>query len=345
MIKRAAPTKATVLFLGESGVGKERFAQMLHNISKRADKPFVAVNCAAIPEQLIESELFGVERGGFSGATQSRPGRFERADGGTLFLDEISALSLIAQGKLLRALQESEIERIGDTRVRKVDVRVVAATNDDLRILVDAGRFREDLFYRLNVFPVNIPPLRERRADIPLLLDYFLDRYSRLHGRRVTGFSERALDALMAYAWPGNIREIENIVERGVILAPDDGAVDTPHLFVSGERVRGDERIRASEFRIGATGALQTTISNGIPPAKEPLDEKRLVEVLRCAIESNLVTFDGMEDLLVQTASDITHGNIAAAAKLLGATRARIAYRLDKIKEDKGFDPPGPRMG
>lgn len=169
MIERVARTRATVLFLGESGVGKEQFARTLHNISERTSQPFVAINCAAIPEQLIESELFGVEKGAFSGASHSRPGRFERADGGTLFLDEIGTLSLVAQGKLLRALQEGEIERVGDTRVRKVDLRIVAATNEDLRKLVGAGKFREDLFYRLNVFPVQIPPLRDRKEDILLL--------------------------------------------------------------------------------------------------------------------------------------------------------------------------------
>ena len=179
MLTRVATTRATVLFTGESGVGKELFAAMLHRISPRKDKPFIALNCAAIPENLIESELFGVERGAYTGASSSRPGRFERADGGTLFLDEVGTLSLVGQGKLLRALQEGEIERVGGVRTIKLDVRVVAATNVDLQAEVRAGRFREDLYFRLEVFPIHLPPLRERREDIPLLMNYFLHRYVR----------------------------------------------------------------------------------------------------------------------------------------------------------------------
>jgi predicted hydrocarbon binding protein len=193
MVQRVAPTNATVLFLGESGVGKEVFARMLHRLSSRSHKPFVAVNCAAIPESLIESELFGAERGAFTGATQSRAGRFERADGGTLFLDEIGTLSAGAQGNLLRVLQEGEIERLGDTHTRRVDVRVIAATNVDLREEAAAGRFREDLFFRLNVFPIRVTPVRERREDIPLLMTHFLGKFNRLHGRRLTGFTQRAV--------------------------------------------------------------------------------------------------------------------------------------------------------
>jgi two-component system response regulator HydG len=183
-LSRVARTTATVLFTGESGVGKEKFASMLHRISPRKDQPFIAVNCAAIPETLIESELFGVERGAYTGASHSRPGRFERASGGTLFLDEIGMLSFVAQGKLLRALQEGEVERVGGTRGIAVDVRVVAATNEDLRLAVREGRFREDLFFRLNVFPIHLPPLRERRDDIPLLMNHFLNHYRRKHGSR-----------------------------------------------------------------------------------------------------------------------------------------------------------------
>ena len=314
MLQRVATTRATVLFLGESGVGKEQFARTLHNISDRAAQPFVAINCAAIPEQLIESELFGVEKGGFSGASQSRPGRFERANGGTLFLDEIGTLSVFAQGKLLRALQEGEIERIGDTKVRKVDVRVVAATNEDLRQLVEAGKFRADLYYRLNVFPIRIPPLRERKEDILLLVEHFLNRYSALHQRQIKGLTEAAIDALMFYAWPGNIRELENIIERGVILAPDGGGIDVMHLFTSGEVVR-PEQSPDSEAAAGMTTA-----------------DAPLPDLLRQLLINGQVSMDGLEEIAITQAVELAHGNISAAAKILGTTRARLAYRLSGRK-------------
>ena len=314
MIQRVAPTRATVLFLGESGVGKEKFARTLHDVSPRAAQPFVAINCAAIPETLIESELFGVEKGGFSGAAQSRPGRFERADGGTLFLDEISSLSLVAQGKLLRTLQEGEIERIGDIRVRRVDVRVIAASNDDLRELVDAGRFRADLYYRLNVFPVRIPPLRERKEDILLLVEHFLNHYSALHGRPVSGLTESAIEALLQYAWPGNIRELENIIERGAILAPDGCGIDIMHLFTSGEKIQPEPAAAATPRAPaeGTTGQLQG--------------------LLRAALADGALSLDTLEELALDAAVDLAAGNVSAAAKILGTTRARVAYRLSGRK-------------
>ena len=330
MLQRVASTKATVIFLGESGVGKEQFARTLHAISDRAEQPFVAINCAAIPEQLIESELFGVEKGGYSGASQSRPGRFERANGGTLFLDEIGTLSVFAQGKLLRALQEGEIERIGDTRVRRVDVRVVAATNEDLRQLVEAGQFRADLYYRLNVFPVHIPPLRERKEDILLLVEHFLNRYSALHKRQIKGLTEAAIDALMFYAWPGNIRELENVIERGVILAPDGGGIDVMHLFTSGEIVRPETATTeaasaepkqapnpAPEAALPASGATNAT--EAALPA--------LADLLRDLLGEGRISMDGLEEMLIDQAVQLCEGNVSAAAKLLGTTRARIAYR------------------
>ena len=317
MIQRVAPTRATVLFLGESGVGKEQFARTLHNISERAKQPFVAINCAAIPEQLIESELFGVEKGGFSGASQSRPGRFERADGGTLFLDEIGTLSLVAQGKLLRALQEGEIERIGDTRVRKVDVRVIAATNEDLRGLVEAGKFRDDLFYRLNVFPVHIPPLRERKEDILLLVEHFLNRYCAMHKRKVTGFTEAALEALLFYSWPGNIRELENLIERGVILAPEDGGIDISHLFTSGENIRRDP----ARSEVQSAGGDEATAATPDLPA-----------LLREALASGQASLDSLEEEALNQALFLAQGNVSGAAKILGTTRARVAYRLSGKK-------------
>lgn len=328
MVRRVAPTQATVLFLGESGVGKEVFARTLHRLSARSTMPFVAVNCAAIPEQLIESELFGVERGAFTGAMQSRLGRFERADGGTLFLDEIGTLSASAQGKLLRVLQEGEIERLGDTHTRSVNVRVIAATNVDLREEVKAGRFREDLFFRLNVFPVRITPLRERREDISLLMTHFLTKYNRLHGRRMTGFTERAVDAMLSYDWPGNVREVENVIERGVILAPDNGAIDTSHLFTSGERF-GEQR-----FEIGREGRLVASDPSSFvadPPSDREVDRvSRRVNNLLLGEggDCDNVSLDEIETLLLKRAVERANGNVAAAARLLGITRPQMVYRL-----------------
>ena len=336
MVRRVAPTNATVLFLGESGVGKEVFARMLHRQSSRNQKPFVAVNCAAIPETLIESELFGAERGAYTGATQSRAGRFERADGGTLFLDEIGTLSAGAQGNLLRALQEGEIERLGDTHTRRVDVRVIAATNVDLREEVAAGRFREDLFFRLNVFPIRVTPVRERREDIPLLMTHFLAKFNRLHGRRLTGFTQRAVDAVMSYNWPGNIRELENVIERGVILAAENTVIDAPQLFTSGEKFNNPQ------FALGRDGVLM------------PSDPARLFEVEKADPEfervskhvSNLlngiddesnVSLDDIETLLLKQAVTRAQGNVAAAARLLGITRPAMVYRL----KSRGILHPG----
>lgn len=219
LIKRVADSDATVLITGESGTGKELIARAIHQHSHRAQKPFVAVNCTAIPENLIESELFGHERGAFTGAVQRRIGKFELAHHGTLFLDEIGSMRLDMQTKLLRALQEREIERVGGERTLKVDVRVVAATNADLRELVKARTFRDDLYYRLNVIPIYVPPLRERPTDIPLLVHYFLEKYNRQFNRHVRGFSPAAMEVLQAYHWPGNVRELENIVERLVVIS------------------------------------------------------------------------------------------------------------------------------
>ncbi|MCG8504386.1 MAG: sigma 54-interacting transcriptional regulator [Sphingomonadales bacterium] len=325
MLERVAGTDATVLFLGESGVGKEMFARNLHRISKRKDEPFIAVNCAAIPENLVEAELFGVEKGAFTGATASKPGRFERAEGGTLFLDEVGTLAPSAQGKLLRALQEGEVERVGDTRVRSVDVRVVAATNVDLKNAVKAGEFREDLFFRLNVFPIHILPLRERKADIPLLLNHFLNKFRRLHGQAVTGFSERAIAALLNYHWPGNIRELENMVERGVILAASEGVIDICHLFTSGERI--DSSILAisktgSLDRSSETSGLEAVLgAEGVAGSSGNVIDDILQSDLR---------FDELEDRLLNAAVDKADGNLSEAARLLGITRPQLAYRLKK---------------
>jgi DNA-binding NtrC family response regulator len=219
LIKRVADSDATVLITGESGTGKELIARAIHQQSQRLQRPFIAVNCTAIPEHLIESELFGHERGAFTGAVQRRIGKFELAHTGTLLLDEIGSMRLDMQTKLLRVLQEREIERVGGERTIKVDVRIVAATNADLRELVKTKDFRDDLYYRLNVIPIYVPPLRARKADIPLLVHYFLDKFNRQFSRGVRGFSPAAMEALEAYDWPGNVRELENIVERLVVIS------------------------------------------------------------------------------------------------------------------------------
>ncbi|MEK6697516.1 MAG: sigma-54 dependent transcriptional regulator [Nitrospirota bacterium] len=221
LVDRVAATDSTVLILGESGTGKELIASAIHYQSGRKDKPLIKVNCAALPEGLIESELFGHERGAFTGAVKRKPGRFELADGGTIFLDEVGDLPPAAQAKLLRVLQERTIERIGGTESIKVDVRLIAATNKSLEDEVKAGRFREDLFYRLNVIPITLPPLRERREDIPALAAFFLERYGRRLGRTVR-FSKEALESIMSHDFPGNVRELENVIERTVTLATSD---------------------------------------------------------------------------------------------------------------------------
>jgi formate hydrogenlyase transcriptional activator len=217
-IDKVAPTDSTVLISGETGTGKELIASAIHKRSKRSAKAFIRVNCAAIPPSLIASELFGHEKGAFTGALQRRAGRFESADGGTIFLDEIGDLSPEVQVALLRVLQEREFERVGSSQPISVDVRVLAATNRHLEAAVSAGTFREDLFYRLNVFPIRAPSLRERKDDIPLLVEYLVERYAKRAGKRISHIKKKTLDLLQAYGWPGNIRELQNVVERAVIL-------------------------------------------------------------------------------------------------------------------------------
>ncbi len=229
MIDKVCRANTTVLILGESGVGKERVAHAIHYNSSRSDKPFVKINCAALPESLIESELFGHEKGSFTGATAARKGRFEMADKGTIFLDEIGDLPLSVQTKLLRVLQEKEFERVGGNATIKVNVRIITATNRNLDALMKEGKFREDLYYRLNIFPVLVPPLRERKTDIMLLTDHFIEKYSKEHDKQITRISIPATDMLMNYHWPGNVRELENCIERAIILCTD-GVIQSYHL-------------------------------------------------------------------------------------------------------------------
>jgi transcriptional regulator with GAF, ATPase, and Fis domain len=221
-VAKVAPTDSTALVTGETGTGKELIARAIHKASKRSDRAFVSVNCAAIPPSLIPSELFGHEKGAFTGATQRRLGRFELAEGGTIFLDEVGELPPETQVALLRVLQEHEFERVGGNRSIKTNVRVIVATNRDLEAAIAAGTFREDLFYRLNVFPIEIPPLRERREDIPMLVQYFIDRYARKEGKNMGRVSKETLDLFQMYPWPGNIRELQNVIERSVIVSESE---------------------------------------------------------------------------------------------------------------------------
>ncbi|CAM0554862.1 Phenol regulator MopR [Vreelandella titanicae] len=313
-IERVAPTPATVLLNGESGVGKDLFANALHRSSLLADGPLVALNCAAIPDTLIEAELFGVEKGAFTGAERSRPGRFERANGGTLFLDEIPSLSLEAQGKLLRTLQNGEIERVGGGQPIQVDVRIVAASNKDLFQEVQAGRFREDLYYRLNVFPIRLPPLRERRDDIPLLVEHFSRIYAERYRKSVTGLTRKASDALLEYDYPGNIRELQNLVERGVINAMDGGPIDVFHLFEDD----GFSSNPGPKLRINDAGDLETA---GPADVAEARTSSRADE-----------TAATRELEMLERVLNAAEGNVSLAARELGITRAKLAYRLQKLK-------------
>jgi Nif-specific regulatory protein len=287
-VAQVVGTNTTVLIRGESGTGKELIAHALHHHSPRAGKPFVRVNCAALPETLVESELFGYERGAFTGAQARRKGRFELADGGTLFLDEIGELSLSTQVKLLRVLQEREFERLGGSDTVRVDVRMITATNKDLEQALAEGTFREDLYYRLNVFTICIPPLRERKSDVLLLAEHFVRKYTELHGRSIKRISTPAIDMMMTYHWPGNVRELENTIERAVLVAEGD-VIHGHHL----------------------TPTLQTAEASGTVVSGS------LAEAV-AAFESNLI----------QDALKTTRGNRARAARLLSTTERIISYKI-----------------
>jgi Nif-specific regulatory protein len=294
MVTRVARANTTVLIRGESGTGKELIAQAIHYNSLREDEPFIRVNCAAIPENLIESEFFGYEKGAFTGAVARKKGRFELANKGTIFLDEIGDLSPMTQIKLLRVLQEQEFERVGGTETIKVDVRVIAATNADLESAMESGKFREDLYYRLNVFSILLPPLRDRKTDILLLADHFMLKYSRQQGKSVKRISTPAIDMLMRYHWPGNVRELENCIERAVLVC-EDQVIHSYHL----------------------PPTLQTAESSGTVPHLS----------LTAAVES-------YEKELIQDALKSTRGNRAKAARLLDITERIINYKISKYDVD-----------
>ena len=319
MANKASHSNVSVLLYGETGVGKEVMAQGLHKHSERANEPFIAVNCAAIPPDLIEAELFGVEKGAFTGATQSRMGRFERAHKGTVFLDEVVELTPRAQASLLRVLQEGELERVGDNRTRKVDVRVLAATNEDLELAVKEGRFRADLFYRLNVFPVTIPALRERREDIPLLVEHFLDKYHARYHKKTLGLSNKAMEAVMAYDWPGNIRELGNIIERGVILTDTNDTIGVDALII------GIDESSQNVNALSSTGSLIAESDAIANQANIDASTDWSDEIFRRGIG-----LEEAERILIDKAMTQAKGNVSKAARLLNMTRPALAYRLSK---------------
>lgn len=316
LVRKAAASPITVLFGGETGCGKEMFARWLHRHSERAAAPFVAINCGAIPHDLIESELFGVEKGAFTGAQASRPGRFERAHGGTLFLDEVGDLPLAAQVKLLRVLQTGEVERLGGNEVRKVDVRIVAATNIDLPRAIGEGKFRADLYYRLSTYPVTIPPLRDRPGDISLLADFLISKYQTSYGKHLKGLTDRALRALLMHRWPGNVRELENMIERGVLLAPEEGLIEVEHLFANPPSAVSEG------VEVNRSGMVCRSDGTG---------RKALCDQLLDEADFDL---QAHELRLIEMAVERAQGNLTHAAKFLGLTRRQLAYRLKRADEE-----------
>jgi DNA-binding NtrC family response regulator len=300
MVERVAPTRATVLLVGESGVGKDLIARAIHFQSPRRDKPFVKINCTAIPEALMESELFGYEKGAFTGAAGSKPGKFEQADTGTVFLDEIGDVPMAVQVKLLRILQERELERLGSNKTRLVDVRVIAATNVDLKKALEQGTFREDLFYRLNVMPILILPLRERREDIPVLAERFVRKAAETHGAAVDSISPEAIARLVEFPWPGNVRQLENVIERSVLLSQGS-------------------RLEASDIKLDALSGRANAASAAAPAGGN------------APFVPEGMTLDEFEQSILREALRRAAGNKSHAARMLGLTRNALRYRLTQM--------------
>jgi DNA-binding NtrC family response regulator len=300
-VERVATTNSTVLLGGESGVGKDMVARAIHEHSQRSSGPFIKINCTAIPENLLESELFGYEKGAFTGAVNSKPGKFELADRGTIFLDEIGDVPGSTQVKLLRVLQDREFERLGGTKTIKVDVRVVAATNQDLRAALEEGKFREDLYYRLNVVPISIPPLRNRREDIPYLVDHFIARFVGESNKPIRGITPDALKKLMEFHWPGNVRELENIIERAVALSTGE--------IIDADDIRLD--LSPAKPVYGVAAGTRGGDAGPFPP--------------------DGVTLEQFEDEIINEAMRRTTGNKSQAARLLGISRNALRYRLSKM--------------
>ncbi len=313
LTRRVARSNASVLLLGETGTGKELIASAIHRLSLRMNGPFVRVNCGALSESLLESELFGHVRGAFTGAVANRTGRFEAAHGGTIFLDEINSTTLHLQVKLLRVLQEREFERVGDTQTLRTDARVIAASNRDLWDLVESEQFREDLYWRLNVVPIIIPPLRERKEDIPELLSHFLTIYSEKNNRHVVYFERDALDLLAAYDWPGNVRELQNYIERAVVMAEgDELTVDLLPEVVRGERRRANGRLRGADLEALTYQVVQEGLSNSGP------DEDNLHSKIVNRVE---------RELIAQVMLSCNHVQTKAATRL-GINRNTLHKKL-----------------
>ena len=338
LIEQVAPFDTNVLILGESGTGKEMVARHIHELSGRAGHPFVPVNCGAIPADLLESELFGHEKGAFTGALSTRLGRFEFAEGGTLFLDEIGDMSLQMQVKLLRVLQERSFERVGSNRTIRCNVRIIAATHRDLDVAISAGRFREDLFYRLNVFPVQMPPLRDRLEDLPILIEHLVHRLGQGAGHRIR-LDKEALNCLARYRWPGNVRELANLLERLAILYPQQpiGAADLPERY----RIAGTGNWFGSGVQIvpPPESVTEAALCTPATEAEEPLDARDVDEILGAAegaMKSGGIDLkdhlSSIEIGLIRKALEEADGTVAGAARLLNIRRTTLVEKLRKYR-------------